>query len=79
MDVYDRRTNVGKKNRADCIVIYGRGRELFRPHTYVTINILSTVFGTSSVFGIKLGINVRNTNERVTFVLPNFLSLIISK
>jgi hypothetical protein len=34
MDAYDRGTNL-KKNLADIIAIYGRGRELFRPPTYV--------------------------------------------
>jgi len=33
MDAYDRRTNVGKKNLADRVAIYGWGRELFRPPT----------------------------------------------
>jgi len=27
-------TNLGKKNLADSVVIYGRGRELFKPPTY---------------------------------------------
>jgi len=34
MDVYDRYTNLGKKNLADSVAIYGRGRELLRPSTY---------------------------------------------
>jgi len=37
MDVYDRCTNLGKKNLADFIDIYCRGRELFRPPTYLSI------------------------------------------
>jgi len=36
MDTYDRCTNLGKKkNLADISAIYGRGRELFRPPTYI--------------------------------------------
>jgi len=35
MDAYDRCTNLGKKNLADTVAIYGRGWELFRPPTYV--------------------------------------------
>jgi hypothetical protein len=34
MDAYERCTNLGKKNLADSVAIYGRGRELFRPPTY---------------------------------------------
>jgi len=34
MDAYDRCTNL-KKNIADIVAIYGRGRELFRPPTYI--------------------------------------------
>jgi len=30
---YYRCTNLGKKNLADIVAIYGRGRELFRPPT----------------------------------------------
>jgi hypothetical protein len=30
MDAYDRCTNLGKKNLADRVVIYGRGRDHFR-------------------------------------------------
>jgi hypothetical protein len=37
MDAYDRCTNLGGKNIADIVAIYGRGRELFRPPTYLTI------------------------------------------
>jgi len=33
MDAYERCTNLGKKNLADSVAIYGRGRELFRPPT----------------------------------------------
>jgi len=33
MDAYDKFTNLRKINLADIIVIYGRGRELFRPPT----------------------------------------------
>jgi hypothetical protein len=29
IDAYDRYTNLGKKNLADSIAIFGRGRELF--------------------------------------------------
>jgi len=43
MNAYDRCTNLGKKNLADSVAIYGRGGEIFRtptyaattPHTYV--------------------------------------------
>jgi len=35
MDAYDRCTNEGGKNLADSVAIYGRGRELFRPATYI--------------------------------------------
>jgi len=31
MDAYDRCTNLGGKNLADIIAIYGRGQELLRP------------------------------------------------
>jgi len=31
MDAYDRCTNLGEKNLADSVAIYGRGRDLFRP------------------------------------------------
>jgi len=34
MDAYDRCTNLGKKNLAHSVAIYGRGRELFRPPMY---------------------------------------------
>ena len=34
MDTYDSCTNLGKKNLADSVAIYGRGQELFRPSTY---------------------------------------------
>jgi hypothetical protein len=34
MDAYDRCTSLGKKNLADIVAIYGRGRELSRPPTY---------------------------------------------
>jgi hypothetical protein len=38
MDAYDRCTNLGKKkNPANIIAIYGRGGEIFRPSTYVTM------------------------------------------
>jgi hypothetical protein len=37
MDTYDRCTNLRKKNLADSVAIYGQGRELFRPPTYITI------------------------------------------
>jgi len=33
MGAYDRYTNLGKKNLADSVAIYGRGREIFRPPT----------------------------------------------
>ena len=36
MDAYDRRTNLGGKNLADSVAIYGRGRELLRAPTYLT-------------------------------------------
>jgi len=35
MDTYDRCTNLGKRNRTDIVAIYVRGRELFRPPTYL--------------------------------------------
>jgi len=35
MDAYNRCTNLGGKNLADTVAISGRGRELFRPPTYV--------------------------------------------
>ena len=28
-------TNLGRKNLSDSVAIYGRGRELFRPPTYI--------------------------------------------
>jgi len=31
MDAYDKCTNLGGKNLADSVAIYGRGQELFRP------------------------------------------------
>jgi len=34
MDTYDRCTNLGEKNRANSVAIYGECRELFRPPTY---------------------------------------------
>jgi hypothetical protein len=43
MDAYDRCTNLGEKNPAHVIAIYGRGRDRFRPPTYRTI-ILPVVF-----------------------------------
>jgi len=33
MDAFDRCTNVGKKNLAKRVAIYGRGREIFGPPT----------------------------------------------
>jgi hypothetical protein len=33
MDAYDRCSNLGEKNLADSVVIYGRGRERFRAPT----------------------------------------------
>jgi len=44
MDAYDRCTNLGKKNLADIVATYGRGRELFGPPTksalmYVAVSI----------------------------------------
>jgi len=35
MDAYDICTNLGKKNLADTVAIYGRGWELFIPPTYM--------------------------------------------
>jgi len=35
MVAYDRCTNLEKKDPADSVATYGRGRELFRPPTYV--------------------------------------------
>jgi len=35
MDAYDRCTNLGKKNLADSVAIYGRDPKLFRPPTYI--------------------------------------------
>jgi len=40
MDAYDSCTNSGKKNLADSVAIYDRGQELFRPPTYVWIEIV---------------------------------------
>jgi len=38
MDAYDRFANLEKKkNLANIIAIYGRGRDLFRPPTYLTV------------------------------------------
>jgi hypothetical protein len=37
MDAYDRCINLGEKNLADSVPIYGRGRELLRAPTYLTI------------------------------------------
>jgi len=37
MDAYDRCTNLGDKNLADSVAIYGRGREFFRPLTYSSV------------------------------------------
>jgi hypothetical protein len=34
MDAYDRCTNLGEKNLANIVAIYGQGRELFRPPMY---------------------------------------------
>jgi len=34
MDAYDRCTNL-EKNLSDIVAIYGRGRDLFRPPTYI--------------------------------------------
>jgi len=34
MDAYDRCTNLGKKNLADIVAIYGQGRELFTTHVH---------------------------------------------
>jgi len=47
MDGYDRHSNLGKKNLADIVAIYGRGQELFRPPTY-------TVLGKGSATILKL-------------------------
>jgi len=33
VDAYDRCTNLGEKNLADIVTIYGWGQELFRPST----------------------------------------------
>jgi hypothetical protein len=41
MDGYDRCTNL-KKNLADSVAIYGRGRELFRPPMYCTLDLIVT-------------------------------------
>jgi hypothetical protein len=35
MDPYDKRNNLGKKNLANIVATYGRGRELFRQPTCV--------------------------------------------
>jgi hypothetical protein len=46
MDAYDGCTNLGKKNLADSVDIYGRGRELFRPPTYILFNkVPKKIFG----------------------------------
>jgi hypothetical protein len=39
MDAYHRCTNL-EKNLAYIIAIYGRGREIFRPPTYIVIVII---------------------------------------
>jgi hypothetical protein len=44
MDAYDRWTNLWKKNIADIVAIYGRGRELFRPPTYVMYRVSMKYF-----------------------------------
>jgi len=36
MDAYDRCTNLGEKNLADIVAIYGRDRKLYRPPMYTT-------------------------------------------
>jgi len=38
MDAYDRCTNLGKKYLANSVAIYGRGREIFRPSTYLFLS-----------------------------------------
>jgi len=47
MDGYDRHSNLGKKNFAVIVAIYGRDRGLFRPPTY-------TVLGKGSATILKL-------------------------
>ena len=42
MDAYERCTNLGKKNLAASVAIYGRGRELFRPPSYLRQNFNQT-------------------------------------
>jgi len=42
MDAYDRCTP--QKNLADSVAIYGRGRELFRPPTYIDFHRFSSYF-----------------------------------
>jgi hypothetical protein len=37
MDGCDRHSNLEKKNLADIVAIYGRGRELFIPPTYTVL------------------------------------------
>ena len=45
MDAYDKYTNL-RKNLADSVAIYGRGRELFRPPMYFwTLSMARTVLG----------------------------------
>jgi len=39
MDAYEKCTNLGGKNLVDIVAIYGRGQELFRPPTYITMNV----------------------------------------
>jgi len=38
MDAYDSCTNLGGKNLAHSVAIYGRRREIFRPPTYISVS-----------------------------------------
>jgi hypothetical protein len=42
MDAYDRCTTLVGKNLADSIAIYGRGREILRPPTYILHDVALT-------------------------------------
>jgi hypothetical protein len=50
MDAYDR-CNKKKKNLADSVAIYGRGREIFRPPMYVFVFILKSFWTITKTYG----------------------------
>jgi hypothetical protein len=54
MDAYYRCTNLGEKNLADIVALYGRGRELFRPPTYLyfsTYSVTNYIQVTNTKYG----------------------------